>query len=207
MLYFVLAIVIFLFSVILHEIAHGAAAEKLGDPTAKMAGRLSLNPIRHLDPIGSIFLPLLLILLNSNIIVGWAKPVPINPFNLKDKKYGGAKVAAAGPAANLAIALVFGFGIRFLPWGVSVFSQNLVMVFSYICWINLLLCLFNLTPVPPLDGSHILFTFLPKTMDNVRFFLFRFGFFILIFYIFFIFPFLARVVNLLFALIVGGSFI
>ena len=207
MVSFLLAIVIFLFSVILHEVAHGTVADYLGDPTAKTAGRLTLNPLKHLDPMGSIFLPLMLILLRSNIIVGWARPVPVNPFNLRDKRYGGAKVAVAGPAVNILVAIIFGLAVRFLPLGDSMFSQNLVLVFSYICWINLLLAVFNLTPVPPLDGSHILFTFLPHSLDNLKMFLFRYGFFILIFYIFLVFPFLARLVNWIFNLIVGGSFI
>ena len=90
MIEYIVIIIIFLFSVILHEISHGAMANYLGDPTAKMTGRLSLNPLRHLDPIGSILLPLFLILIQSNIIFGWAKPVPINPLNLRDRKYGEA---------------------------------------------------------------------------------------------------------------------
>lgn len=203
----ILAILIFIFSVILHEIAHGAMAEKLGDRTARLAGRLTLNPLKHLDPMGSIFLPLMLIIIGSNTIVGWAKPVPVNPFNLKDKKYGSAKVAIAGPAANISIALVFGLLIRFLPLSGSLFGQNLALVFGSICWINLLLALFNLTPLPPLDGSHILFSFLPDRLNNLKIFLFRYGFFILIFYIFFIFPFLGYFLNFVFKLIVGGSFI
>lgn len=204
---FIFTIIIFLFSVIIHEVAHGAMAEKLGDPTARMAGRLTLNPLPHLDPIGSIIVPLFLILAQSGIIFGWAKPVPINPYNFRDKKYGAAKSAAAGPAANIAIALVFGLLLRFAPWGVSSFSQNMIMFFSFIVWLNLLLAVFNLLPIPPLDGSHILFSFLPYRMQNVKIFLNRFGIFILFFFIFFLFPMIIPVISFLFKLIVGASFV
>lgn len=199
-------IIIFLYSAILHEISHGWMANYLGDPTAKLSGRLSLNPIKHLDPLGSVLLPVMLILLNSRIIFGWAKPVPINPLNLRDKKFGQAKVAAAGPLSNIAIAVLFGLLVRFLPLGGSVLGQNLLLVFSFIVWINLLLAIFNLIPVPPLDGSHILFAFLSPNMEELRIFLLRYGFFILIFIIFFFLRWLIPVINFFFTLIVGQSF-
>ena len=204
--FFIIVIIVFLFSVILHEVSHGAVANLLGDPTAKLAGRLSLNPLRHLDPIGSVVLPLMLILMQSSIIVGWAKPVPINPLNLRDRKYGQAKVAMAGPLANISIAVFFGLLLRFVPFGTSAFGQNLFVVFGFIVWINLLLAIFNLIPIPPLDGSHILFTFLPRTLDKLKVFLFRYGFFILIFFIFFCLPFLLPVIKALYGLIVGTPF-
>ena len=104
-------IIILIFSIVIHEVAHGAMALHLGDPTAKYAGRLTLNPIKHLDPIGSIIVPIFLILMTEimggGIIFGWAKPVPINPYNFKDQKYGSAKVSIAGTVANLALALIF----------------------------------------------------------------------------------------------------
>ena len=205
--FFIIVIIIFLFSIIIHEVSHGAMANYLGDPTAKMAGRLSLNPLKHLDPIGSVLLPLMLILMRSGIIFGWAKPVPINPLNFRDKKYGGAKVAMAGPAANISLAVVFGMLLRFLPLGNLTLVSNLAIVFSYIVWINLLLAIFNLIPIPPLDGSHILFTFLPANFRNLKIFLTRFGFFILIFFIFFFFRWLISVINIFFKLVVGASFI
>lgn len=205
-MFFLIGIIIFLFSVILHEFAHGAMAERLGDPTARSAGRLTLNPLPHLDPIGSVLLPLMLVLFQSNIIIGWAKPVPVNLFNLRNRKYASAEVAIAGPAANIALALFFGLLLRFLPLPASAFGQNLTMVFGYIVWINLLLALFNLTPIPPFDGAHILFTFLPRTLDNVKIFLSRYGLFIVIFYIFFLFPFLIPIVQFFFNLIVGIPF-
>jgi Zn-dependent protease len=199
-------IIIFLLSVVIHEVSHGAVANMLGDPTAKLAGRLTLNPIKHLDPIGSIFLPLILILmsmtLGGGVIFGWAKPVPINPYNLKDQKYGEAKVAIAGPLSNIFIAVLFGLSLRFLPETGILFFQNLEMFFGYIVWVNLLLAVFNLLPIPPLDGSHILFTFLPLSL-NTRMALERYGFLILIFVIFFLLKWIVVVILWLYQLIVG----
>jgi len=197
-------IIILIISIIIHEVSHGAAANFLGDPTAKYAGRLTLNPIKHIDPMGSIFLPLILILANSPILFGWAKPVPINPYNFRDQKYGQAKSALAGPAANLTIALIFGLALRFLP-GLIV-STGIAPMFSYIVYINLLLAVFNLLPLPPLDGSHVLFSFLPSSFDNLKIILNQFGTFILLFIILFFFNWMASIINLLFSLIVGSQF-
>ena len=198
-------IIILIFSIVIHEVSHGAMAFYLGDPTAKYAGRLTLNPLKHLDPIGSIILPFFLILMakltGGGIIFGWAKPVPINPYNFRDQKYGSAKVALAGPGSNLAIALVFGLALRFFP-AISAIP-GLELMFSYIVYINILLAIFNLLPVPPLDGSHILFTFLPPGMENLKIFLSQFGLFILLFIIFFFFRWLFLLINWIFALIVG----
>ncbi len=198
-------IAILIFSVVVHEFSHGAAANYLGDPTAKYAGRLTLNPLKHLDPIGSIILPFFLILITkltgSGIIFGWAKPVPINPYNFRDQKYGSAKVALAGPGSNVVIALVFGLTLRFFP-EISGFS-GFYLMFSYIVYINLLLAIFNLLPIPPLDGSHILFTFLPSKMENIKIFLSQFGIFILFFIIFFFFDWLIYFLKWLFFFIVG----
>ena len=205
-----LIIIIFLFSVVIHEVAHGEVANLLGDPTAKLAGRLTLNPIKHLDPIGSIILPGFLILMSmvigGGIIFGWAKPVPINPYNFRDQKYGSAKVGVAGPLANIFLALVFGILLRFLPFGASEFSQGLILVFGYIVWVNLLLAIFNLLPVPPLDGSHILFAFLPAGMENIKIILSQYGLFILLFILFFCLQWIIPVINYLFYLIVGTTF-
>ena len=206
MLEYILIIVIFIFSAILHEISHGWTANYLGDPTAKMAGRLTLNPLKHLDPFGSVILPVALILLNSRIIFGWAKPVPINPLNLRDQRYGEAKVAIAGPLANIAIAVFFGILIRILPLTASSFGQNLIWVFGFIVWVNLLLAIFNLIPIPPLDGSHILFAFLPGSFGELKIALARYGFFLLLFFLFFFFSLLIPVINFFFTLIVGFPF-
>ncbi len=198
-----------IFSVILHEVSHGYAALELGDTTAKDAGRLTLNPIKHIDLVGSVFLPLVLIifiiLTGKGIIFGWAKPVPINPFNFRDKKYGEAKVALAGPLANILLALVFGLPLRFIP-ALSV-NYTVFSFFSIIVWVNLLLALFNLIPVPPLDGGHILFAFLPRRAVALKIFLIQFGFIILLFFIFFFFSWFIPVINWIYKLIVGSSFV
>ena len=200
-------ILILLFSIIIHEISHGLMADYLGDPTAKNAGRLTLNPISHLDPIGSILVPLLLIISKAGIVFGWAKPVPVNPYNLRDKVYGQAKVAVAGPLANIFIALFFGIILRFIPYLFSYqVAINLITIFSYIVWINLILAIFNLLPIPPLDGSHILFTFLPKQFDNIKIFLHQYQLFILLFFIFFCLPMIFPLINGAFRLITGFSF-
>ncbi|MFH1694468.1 MAG: site-2 protease family protein [Patescibacteria group bacterium] len=155
----VFGIIVLILSVVVHEVAHGVVALKLGDETAKNAGRLTLNPIPHLDPIGSIILPLFLIAANSSFLIGWAKPVPYNPLNLhKDYKYGPLKVALAGPATNLGLALIMGLVIRFFG---TLLGPIAVMLLYQIVFINVLLAVFNLMPIPPLDGSKILTLFLP----------------------------------------------
>lgn len=194
-------IIILIFSIVIHEVAHGAMANHLGDPTAKYADRLTLNPIKHLDPIGSVLVPLILIFTGSPILFGWAKPVPINPYNFSDQKYGSAKVALAGPGANLLVALFFGLALRFFPDLIAL--PGLFSIFSYIVFINILLAVFNLLPIPPLDGSHILFTFLPPEMENIKIFLSQFGFFVLLFVILFFFRLVILIVNFIFTLIVG----
>ncbi len=181
----IFSLVILLFSVIIHELAHGYVANSLGDPTAKYQGRLTLNPIPHLDPFGSVILPLLLFIAGSPILVGWAKPVPINPYNFKDQRWGSLKVAIAGPLTNIALALVFGLCIRFIPASVFAAMPGLLIIFSFIVHINLVLAIFNLVPIPPLDGSWILFKFIPYQFEGVKIFLQRYGIFILIFLIFF----------------------
>ncbi|OHA76280.1 MAG: hypothetical protein A3H01_00395 [Candidatus Wildermuthbacteria bacterium RIFCSPLOWO2_12_FULL_40_9] len=203
---FIIAVLIF--SVVLHEVSHGFVANYLGDPTAKNAGRLTLNPISHLDLFGSIILPAFLILVSivtkgGGIIFGWAKPVPINPYYFRDQQYGQLKVAMAGPASNLALALVFGLALRFLP--PYFFSPAVAFIVSYIVFINIILAVFNLVPVPPLDGSHILFAFLPETMAEVKRFLYRYGFFILFAVIFFWFQWIVDITGFIFRAITGFS--
>ena len=177
----IFSLIVLLFSIITHEIAHGSVAYQLGDPTAKYAGRLTLNPLKHLDPFGSVILPILLLIftLGQGPIFGWAKPVPINPYNFRDQKWGTLKVAIAGPAMNFLIAIVFSLMIRFLT-----LPQNFSILFGIVAIYNFAWGIFNLVPIPPLDGSHILFRFLPERFSEIRFFLQQYGLFILIFFIF-----------------------
>jgi Zn-dependent protease len=168
MLIFIIIALIFIFSVIIHEVSHGLAALWLGDPTAKYMGRLTLNPISHVDPIGSILVPMITFFAGG-FIFGWAKPVPYNPYNLRDQKYGPALVGAAGPLSNIAVALVFGFFLRVLlvTGNVSVSDGGIVgAVFNYAIMINILLAFFNLIPFPPLDGSKLLFAVLPISEET-----------------------------------------
>jgi Zn-dependent protease len=139
-------------SVILHEVAHGYMANWLGDPTARLAGRLTLNPISHIDPVGSLLLPAVLVITHSPILIGYAKPVPYNPYNLRGK-YAEGWVAFAGPLTNIALALIFGLSIRFFHMAPT---GQLTLAFATIAYVNMLLALFNLIPIPPLDGSKVL---------------------------------------------------
>lgn len=197
---FIFSLIILILSVVIHEVAHGAMADSLGDPTARMAGRLSLNPIKHLDPMGSVLIPLILIIVRSPVLFGWAKPVPINPLNFADKKYGELKVALAGPLSNFAIAFSFSMILRFVP-----LNFELSTLFGYVIFINLILFFFNLLPVPPLDGSHVLFSLLPPSSiaGEIRNFLLQYQFFILIFIVFFAFRFLIPLIFFISRMLVG----
>lgn len=208
---YLILIIILLLSVVIHEVSHGFVANQLGDPTAKYAGRLTLNPIKHLDLFGSIIFPLILIIMSrvagGGFIFGWAKPVPYNPHNLKNKKWGPALVAAAGPGSNLIIAIFFGLSIRFLPVTSSIYFLNLAYVFSIIVWINILLAIFNLIPIPPLDGSKILFAVLPYKYQQISFQMERYGLILVLFFIFFLFQFIIPIILFLSKLIAGPKFI
>lgn len=194
-------LLVLLFSVMVHEIAHGAMANSLGDPTAKNEGRLTLNPLAHLDIWGSVIIPLMLFIGTAgSFVFGYAKPVPFNPYNLRSQKYGSAMVGAAGPAANLAIALVFGLILRF---GGNLLNPQLGKLFAMIVLLNLVLMVFNLVPIPPLDGSKILFTFLPDSLQNFKDSLEHIGPFVLLFFIFFAFGLILPIVYWLFGIIVG----
>lgn len=193
----IFSLIVLLFSVIVHELAHGYVAYSLGDPTAKYSGRLTLNPLRHLDMFGSIILPLLLFISGSPFLFGWAKPVPVNPNNFSDKKYGDIKVSVAGPLSNFALAIVFGLMIRFMP--------GLSYIYAPIVFINIWLGIFNLIPIPPLDGSWILFNFFPASMRGAEVFLRQYGFIILFFLIIFGGTFWSGIVDFFFRLLTGFS--
>jgi Zn-dependent protease len=153
----ILVLVIVVFSSIVHEVMHGYAAYWLGDLTARYAGRLTLNPLPHIDPFGSVILPLLLVLGNSPIFFGYAKPVPYNPYNLRPGRFSEAIVAGAGPFSNLVIALAFGLLIRTGVFGA--FTDILFLVVA----VNTMLFFFNMIPVPPIDGSKVLESLLPRS--------------------------------------------
>ncbi len=178
----IFSLIVLFFSIMLHEIAHGSVALHLGDPTAKYAGRLTLNPLKHIDIFGTVILPLLLLVLTAGQgpIIGWAKPVPVNPLNFSDKRWGELKVSIAGPATNFLVGIIFGLVLRFVSLPDQVF-----LLFSIIVIYNFAWGMFNLLPIPPLDGSHILFSFLPERFNRIRMVLAQYGFFILIFFIFF----------------------
>ena len=194
-------IVILIISVVIHEVCHGFAAEALGDDTARHAGRLTLNPIAHLDLFGSIVLPALLVISGSPFLFGWAKPVPYNPDNLRNKKWGTIAVAGAGVLANLFIATIFGLLIRFTIN--SNFSVHFYAITSIIVLVNLGLAIFNLVPIPPLDGSKILFSFAPYSWKGVINFLERYGFFVLLVFIVLFSDYLYPILAFLFHLLSG----
>jgi len=199
-------------SAIIHEFSHGWAALMLGDDTAKRAGRLTLNPLAHIDKWGTILMPLFLYIISGGrFIFAYAKPVPFNPYNLRNQKWGPALVGLAGPLSNLIVAMIFGIFIRLAapvasPWGASAgdFTNVLSSLFSIIVYANILLAVFNLVPIPPLDGSKILFAILPDRFFRLKETLERNGFLILLFFIFFAFEIIQPIITGLFKLIAGG---
>jgi len=177
--------------VILHEVAHGWVAEKLGDPTARLMGRISLNPLVHVDIFGTIILPLLLFLVNSPFLFGWAKPVPVRMELLRGGRSGMAKVAIAGPLTNLMLAALASCFYHGLMWAlrhgifppspaVIWFVKPLIMMAGAAVTINLALMLINLVPVPPLDGGRVLMGILPETLAVWMARVERYGMFIIL---------------------------
>ena len=194
-------LLVLIYSVVIHEVSHGLMADSLGDPTAKNLGRLTLNPLRHMDMFGSFLLPLLLFVAQSPFIIGYAKPVPYNPQNLSDKKYGPAKVALAGPASNIALALIFGLSLRLMP---DVFTSSLIPeLFSFIIVLNLVLAIFNLFPIPPLDGHWLLMTFLPARFFAFKKFLYQYSLILLIVFLIYVFPLIFPLVGWIYQLLTG----
>lgn len=192
-------IAILVMSIVIHEVSHGFMAEYFGDKTARYAGRLTLNPLPHLDLFGSILLPALLFFSNAPFLFGWAKPVPYNPDNLSDKRWGTVAVAAAGVLSNFTIAIVFGIIIRLS----SSFTlpESFYFITSIIVVVNLALGIFNLVPIPPLDGSKILFSLLPYSFSRATAFIEQYSLILLLIFIIFfsnnLYPILAFLFHLL----------
>jgi len=181
-IYFIaIAAVPILFSIVFHEVAHGWMANKLGDSTAKNMGRLTLNPLPHIDPIGTVLVPIILMIMPGNFFFGWAKPVPFNPYNFYNHinmRKGTMWVAAAGPLSNLILATTAAF---LLVVSQRFFPNQTVATFFYIgVYFNVLLGFFNMLPIPPLDGSKVLMGLLPREYDRFFLNIERYGFFILI---------------------------
>jgi len=203
---FIFSIAILIMSVVIHEVAHGYAALWLGDVTAKYAGRLTLNPIKHIDLLGSIILPAIMIILPGNFIFGWAKPVPYNPYNLRNQRWGELIVAAAGPLSNVVIAIFFGLLIQFAP--ILNLPGSFIDIALSVVLINLVLAIFNLMPIAPLDGSKILYGLLPtEKAIAFRQFTERYSIFLLVFFIFILWDFVLRIVQLLAELLTGINLI
>ena len=170
---FLVWVVAIVFGITIHEFSHAFAAYKMGDSTAKYMGRLTLNPLKHMDVVGFLMLVL--------VGFGWGKPVPFNPYNLRYKRFGPAIVAIAGPLANLAALIVFGLALRVIVHYTDVAAENLlVQLVLFMVQLNLILIVFNLLPIPPLDGSKILYSILPASKQNVVVFLEKYGIYFLL---------------------------
>jgi len=171
-----------LFAITLHEVAHGWVANKLGDSTARMLGRLTVNPFKHIDPIGTVIVPLAMVILSTGFVFGWAKPVPVNTSNLKNPRKDMAIVAIAGPLSNLVMAI---FWVLIFKLGASVIAdpniaKGIMEMGKAGILINLVLFIFNLLPIPPLDGGRVLSGFVPATVSDMLDKIEPYGFFIVI---------------------------
>lgn len=199
---YVFQVIVLIFAAVIHEYMHGWMANRLGDPTAKHLGRLTLNPLKHLDWFGSFLLPLVMIVSRMPFVFGWAKPVPYNPHNLRGRKWGEAKVAVAGAVGNLVIAILFGLVFRLMPFYSLTFNGLIAVIIQ----INLVIAIFNLVPIPPLDGSKVLAAFLPPRAREKYLDLEKYGFIFVILFVMLGFNLIMPLVNFLFKLIAGYSF-
>lgn len=197
----IFSVAILIMSVVIHEVAHGYAALFMGDVTAKYEGRLTMNPIKHLDPFGSVIFPLILAMINPGLVFGWAKPVPYNPYNLRNKRWGELLVAIAGPISNILLAILMGIVVRFGP------MMNLPIAFYDLAEltvvINIYLAVFNMMPIPPLDGSKVLFALFPESADKFRGALERYGILFLFVFIFFLSGIISPIAEILAKIILG----
>jgi Zn-dependent protease len=198
-LFAVAGIVILIYSVVFHEVSHGLAARSMGDRTAEYLGRLTLNPLKHLDLFGSFILPLATYLMGG-FMFGYAKPVPYNPHNLSDKRWGAAKVGLAGPAANLALAALFALFIRIAEPFLGLTGLRLALS---VVEINIFLAVFNLMPVPPLDGHWLLLAVMPPGMIGFKLMLYRMQWVMLAAVIFFVLPALSPLIRAVVSLLTG----
>ena len=191
---------VILFSIIIHEISHGYVAVFLGDPTPRLQGRLTLNPLKHIDPMGSIIVPIVTSL--AGLTFGWAKPVQFNPYNLKNKRWGELLIAIAGPLSNILIALVFTAIVRI---GIQngLLSIPFITLCMYVILINISLAVFNLIPIPPLDGSKVLFGFLPVRFQHIRKIIEQNSFVLMLILLLFLWHFITPVIPFLFRLLMG----
>lgn len=187
-------------SVVVHELSHGYTAELLGDPTPRLQGRLTLNPLKHLELFGSFIVPLLTSL--TGFTFGWAKPIEWNPYNVKNKRWGEVLISIAGPGSNLLIAIVFGLIIR--NFGHTL-SASFIQISAYVIFINIVLAVFNMIPIPPLDGSKVLFSVLPPNMVHIRETLERYSIFFFLILVFFLWRFVEPIIPYIFKVITGVS--
>ena len=195
---FIVSIIILIMSVVVHELSHGYTAELLGGPTPRLQGRLTLNPLKHLEVFGSLIVPFITSL--AGFTFGWAKPIQWNPYNVKNRRWGELLISIAGPVSNILIAVIFGLIMR--SFGADL-STSFIQIASYVVAINIVLAVFNLIPIPPLDGSKILFSLLPSSMIGVRETLERYSIFFFLIVIFFLWRFVEPIIPWIFKLIVG----
>jgi Zn-dependent protease len=195
---FIFQIIILIMSVVIHELSHGYTAELLGDPTPRLQGRLTLNPLRHLELFGSFLVPVLTSL--TGFTFGWAKPIEWNPYNVKNKRVGEILISIAGPASNMLVATVFGLIVRIFG---DTLPTSFIQISVYVILINIVLAVFNMIPLPPLDGSKVLFSLLPPSMNNVRVTLERYSIFFFLILIFVLWRFVEPIIPYIFKVITG----
>ena len=196
----IFSIIILVMSVVIHELSHGYTADILGDPTPRLQGRLTLNPLKHLELFGSLIVPLITSM--AGFTFGWAKPVEWNPYNVKNKRVGELLISLAGPLSNFLIAFVFAFVIRKFD---TVLPLSFMQISYYVIAINITLAVFNLVPIPPLDGSKVLFSLLPPSMVWVREWLERYSLILFFIIIFFLWKFIEPIIPYIFKVIVGAT--